>query len=269
MTVEAGGAGDELADFAGESPAGFSMAAHEITACGEVLRIPVGTDIAPLAHGIEAHHLPVGHVRVKAVVEVLVHVALPFGDAFGVCLGSGLKIFGAGDALGGFLFFFAVLGPLGHGQVAVAGRQDIRAKSEAEFFFKTVRILKIRCQQHEAEVCFRADHAEGQQLCRRMGADGLDGCVKTCVTLDFLLRCQSCPKAMVDGVKQVLNDPAFLWDDGGHWEGSRGVMIAADGLPWMNANLTGLPLLSTTAIRPKQLLTGAKFLQAQANAKND
>ena len=74
---------------------------------------------------------------------------------------------------------------------------------------------------------------------------------------------------MVDGVKQVLNDPAFLWDDGGHWEGSRGVMIAADGLPWMNANLTGLPLLSTTAIQPKQLLTGAKFLQAQANAKND
>jgi hypothetical protein len=46
-------------------------------------------------------------------------------------------------------------------------------------------------------------------------------------------------------------------------------MIAAGGLPWVDANLTGLPSLSTTAIQPKQLLTGAKFLQAQANAKND
>jgi hypothetical protein len=46
-------------------------------------------------------------------------------------------------------------------------------------------------------------------------------------------------------------------------------MIAAGGLPWVDANLTGLPSLSTTAIQPKQLLTGAKFPQVQANAKND
>lgn len=121
-----------------------------------------------------------------------------------------------GDAGGGGFWFFAVLGPFGHGEVAVTGIEDIWAEGESELFFKTIGVLEVGSQEHEGEVGFGADHAEGQQLGLRVGADGLDGTVEAFLTFRFFFLGQSCPKAVVDVIKEVLNDPAFLGDDGGH-----------------------------------------------------
>lgn len=216
VTVEAGGAGDELANLAREFAACFGVAAHQFTAFFKFLGVPVGADVAALAHGVKAHDLPVGHVRVEAVIEVLFHVAFPLGKACGVGFGADFQVFCAGDAGGGILFLFAVLSPFSHGEVAVGRIEDLRTEGLAELLFKAVRILEVGCEQHDPEICLGADHAEGEQLRLWMCPDGLDGGIEPIKAFGLFFRGEGGPEAVIHVIKEVLNDPAFLGDDGGH-----------------------------------------------------
>lgn len=260
VAVQTGGAGDELAYLARKFAAGFGVTTHEFTAFVEFLGIPVGTDVAALAHGVKAHDLPVGHVRVKAVIEILIHVALPLGDAGGVGFRADFQIFRAGDAGGGVFFLFAVFGPLGHGEVAVGRIEDLRAEGLAELLFKAVRILEVGCEEHDAEICLGADHAKGEQLRLGMCPDGLNGGIESIKAFGLFFRGEGGPEAVIHVIKKVLNDPAFLRDDGGHGD-LAGCLKAA---LWQSERVESR---SGTSLHTLEclLLNG----QAQGNAKSD
>ena len=213
--VEAGGAGDELADFASVFAAGAGVAAHEFAAFVKVERPPVGADVAVFVHGVEADDRPIREVGIEAVVVVLLHVGAPFVEPGGVGVGTDFEIFGAGDASGGVFFFLGVLGPLGHGEVAVGGAEDIGTEAEGELFFEAVGVVEVSGDEHEAEVSFGSEDAEGEELGFGVGADGLEGLGETGEALAFFVLGEGGPEAVVDVIEEVLDEPAFFSDEGG------------------------------------------------------
>lgn len=214
MGIEPGGAGDELADFACVLAAALGMAGHEFATFGELGRIPVGTDIAAFAHGVKAHDRPVWHVRVEAVVEVFAHVRLPFRQFGRVDFAAGLDAFCGSDPGGGVFFFFRVLCPLGHGEVAINGIQNVGSQSEVEALFKGAGVVEAGGQEHEPEVCLRADDGEGDELGFFRAADVCQGGGEVGQTLAFLFGGKGCPEAVIDIVEEVLHDPSLLRDQG-------------------------------------------------------
>jgi hypothetical protein len=220
--VEAGGAGDELADFAGVFAAGAGMAAHEFAAFLEGEGPPIGADVAELVHGVKADNGPVGEVRVEPVVVVFGHVAFPLGEAGGVGFAAGFEVFGLGDASGGVLLFFGVLGPLGHGEVAVAGGEGIGAEGEGKLFFEAVGVMEIGGEQNEAQIGFGGDDAEGEELGFFVRANVLQGLGEAGEALAFFLGGERGPETVVDVIEQVLGEPAFLGDEGSRDGGGSG-----------------------------------------------
>ena len=220
--IEAGGAGDELADFAGVFAAGAGVAAHEFAAFVEVERPPVGADVAVFVHGVEADDRPIREVGIEAVVVVLFHVGAPFFEPSSVGVGADFEIFGAGDAGGGVFFFFGVFGPLGHGEVAVGGAEDIGTEAEGELFFEAVGVVEVSGDEHETEVGFGSEDAEGEELGFVVGADGLEGLGETGEALAFFVLGEGGPEAVVDVIEEVLDEPAFFSDEGGRGGGFGG-----------------------------------------------
>lgn len=100
--VEAEGGGDELGHFAGEGHPAGGMFGHEFTTLGERKFKPIGTWDAGLAHGVKAHHGPIGEFGSESM---LVHrrQASGVGGDFGLKVGGG-GIFTAGDQSAAVLF---------------------------------------------------------------------------------------------------------------------------------------------------------------------
>jgi len=141
-------------------------------------------------------------------------VRLPLAEALFKGLGAGLQALGLLQARGGLLLGLAVLGPLGHRQVAPRGRQGVGAEGEGELLGEAVGILQVRGQQHEAEIGLGTNHAEGEQLGLRVGADGVDRGLQAVGALSLFLRGEGGPETVVDVEKEVLDDPAFLGLEG-------------------------------------------------------
>lgn len=74
--VQAGGTGDQLADFSRPSATADGMACHETAAFVEIERIPIVAIVPAFRHRVETHDGPVRHVWVEAILIIFILVLL-------------------------------------------------------------------------------------------------------------------------------------------------------------------------------------------------
>ena len=211
--LEAGRSGDELTDAPGEGASDPGVPGHQLAASLVVEVIPVLVLVAALRHRIETENRPVGHVRVEAVAVVFRH---PLAELLelGLHLGtSGGDTLVAGQVGGILLLRRGVFAEFSQAEVAVDRRQHIGTEGAIELLFKTVRLVQIVGQEHEADVGLWRHHRKGEELGRVRRADLLNEFGEVRFRLELFLVGKERPLRLFDVEKQVDHMPALAGDD--------------------------------------------------------
>ena len=213
--IETSRSGDELEDLSGVAAARSGVPLHELGTVFELEGIPVVFVVSSPAfgHRVEANGGPVGEDGIHAVLKIVLHAFVEFLEpgfvffaAFGEALFADESVFAVLLAGGG------IFRALGLREVGISRSEYVDSETESEALFETGQIMKVGCEQHEADVSLGRGYGVGQELGVLVGADFLNQLTELGLGFAFFAVREEAPLSVIDLIEKMHDVPAF----GGH-----------------------------------------------------